>query len=75
MHRAWINLKSAITSQDDHAILAECERGEDSAVSEFKKAMEEEELSAPIREIVSRQYADLKRAHDRIRELGDAAKK
>jgi uncharacterized protein (TIGR02284 family) len=75
MHRAWINLKSAITSQDDHAILAECERGEDSAVSEFKKAMEEEELSAPIREIVSRQYADLKRAHDRIRELRDAAKK
>jgi uncharacterized protein (TIGR02284 family) len=75
MHRAWINLKSAITSQDDHAILAECERGEDSAVSEFKKAMEEEELSAPIREMVSRQYADLKRAHDRIRELRDAAKK
>ena len=33
MHRAWINLKSAITSGDDHAILAECERGEDSAVS------------------------------------------
>ena len=74
MHRAWINLKSAITSADDHAILAECERGEDSAVAEFKKAMEEEELSAPIRETISRQYADVKRAHDRIRELRDAAK-
>src|SRR2546423_8721118 len=24
MHRAWINLKSAATSGDDHAILAEC---------------------------------------------------
>jgi uncharacterized protein (TIGR02284 family) len=46
MHRAWINLKSAITSQNDHAILAECERGEDSAVSEYKKAMEEKELSS-----------------------------
>ncbi|MEY2519494.1 MAG: hypothetical protein QOF24_1253 [Verrucomicrobiota bacterium] len=74
MHRAWINLKSAITSQDDHAILAECERGEDSAVAEYKKAMEEEELSSPIRETISRQYADVKRAHDRIRELRDAAK-
>ena len=74
MHRAWINLKSAITSQDDHAILAECERGEDSAVAEFKKAMEEEELSAPVREIVSRQYADVKAAHDRIKALRDAAK-
>ena len=75
MHRAWINLKSAITSQDDHAILAECERGEDSAVNEYTKAMEAEELSAPIREAISRQYTDVKGAHDRVRELRDAAKK
>jgi uncharacterized protein (TIGR02284 family) len=74
MHRAWINLKAAITSADDHAILAECERGEDSAVNEYKKAMEEEEISSPIRETISRQYADVKRAHDRIRELRDVAK-
>lgn len=74
MHRAWINLKSAITSQDEHAILVECERGEDSAVSEYKKAMEEENLSAPIREALSRQYTDVKGVHDRIRELRDAPK-
>jgi uncharacterized protein (TIGR02284 family) len=74
MHRAWINLKSAITSQDDHAILAECERGEDSAVAEYKKAMEEETLSATIREKISRQYADVKQAHDRIKALRDASK-
>ncbi|MEY2540215.1 MAG: hypothetical protein QOG67_3955, partial [Verrucomicrobiota bacterium] len=35
MHRAWIDLKSAITSGDDHAILSECERGEDSAIKEY----------------------------------------
>jgi uncharacterized protein (TIGR02284 family) len=74
MHRTWINLKAAITSGDDHAILAECERGEDSAVNEFKKAMEEKELAAPVRETISRQYADVKRAHDCIRELRDATK-
>ena len=74
MHRAWINLKSAITSGDDHAILAECERGEDSAVNEYKKAMEDEELSAPLRNILSRQYAQVKSAHDRVRNLRDAAK-
>lgn len=74
LHRAWINLKSAITSQDDHAILAECERGEDSAVAEYKKAMEDE-LAAPVRDIVSRQYTDVKAAHDKIRALRDARKK
>jgi uncharacterized protein (TIGR02284 family) len=73
MHRAWINLKAAITSHDDHAILEECERGEDSAVNQYKKAMEDEDLSSPVRETIARQYMDVKRAHDRIRELRDAA--
>ncbi|MEY2537189.1 MAG: hypothetical protein QOG67_929, partial [Verrucomicrobiota bacterium] len=74
MHRAWIDLKSAITSGDDHAILSECERGEDSAIKEYKEAMEEEELSAPIRDIISRQYSEVQGAHDRIKVLRDTAK-
>lgn len=73
LHRAWINLKSAITSADDHAILSECERGEDSAVAEYKKAMEAE-LPSPARDILSRQYTDVKAAHDRVKALRDAAK-
>jgi len=62
-----------LTSGDDHAILAECERGEDSAVKQYKEAMEDDDLSQPVRQIVARQYLDVKRAHDRIRELRDAA--
>jgi uncharacterized protein (TIGR02284 family) len=73
MHRAWINLKSAVTSGDDHAILAECERGEDSAVKEYKEAMEED-LSSPVSDLISRQYAQVQSAHDRIKQLRDAAK-
>ena len=74
LHRSWINLKSAVTRGDDHAILAECERGEDSAVEEYKKAIDQN-LSAQLREIVSRQYSEIKNTHDRIRNLRDAAKK
>lgn len=73
VHRTWINLKSALTSGDDHTILAECERGEDSAVKEYKEALEED-LSSPIRAMVSRQYREVKGAHDRIRQLRDATK-
>ena len=74
LHRAWINLKSAVTAQDDHAILAECERGEDSAVAEYKKAMSDDaHLSAPIRETVSRQYQEVKAAHDHVKALRDAS--
>jgi uncharacterized protein (TIGR02284 family) len=71
MHRAWINIKSAVTSHDRHAILAEAERGEDSAVSAYQDAMAEE-LPAPIKEIVTRQSAEVKAAHDKIRNLRDA---
>lgn len=74
MHRAWIDLKSAITKHDNHAILAECERGEDSAIKEYQEAMEEEDLAAPVREIISRQYAEVKSAHDRIKQLRDTTK-
>ena len=73
MHRAWINLKSAVTSGDDKAILSECERGEDSAVHEYKEAMQDG-LTGAARELVARQFTEIKSAHDRVRNLRDAAK-
>ena len=73
LHRGWINLKSALTGGDEHAILAECERGEDSAVEEYKKALDDG-LSPSAQEVVSRQFVEIKAAHDRIRSLRDAAK-
>jgi uncharacterized protein (TIGR02284 family) len=73
MHRAWIDLKSAVTSGDDKAILSECERGEDSAVHEFEEAVSDG-LTSPLRDIVSRQFSEIKSAHDRVKHLRDAAK-
>ena len=73
LHRGWINLKSAVTGGDDHAILAECERGEDSAVEEYRKALDNG-LSAPVQQIVSRQFSQIKQAHDRVKSLRDATK-
>src|SRR5581483_6720075 len=40
LHRGWMNIRSAVSSHDPHAILAECERGEDSAVSAYKDALQ-----------------------------------
>ena len=71
MHRAWINIKSAVTNRDRHAILAEAERGEDSAVAAYKDALEKD-LPAPIRDIVTRQQTEVKAAHDKIRSLRDS---
>jgi uncharacterized protein (TIGR02284 family) len=63
-----------VTSGDDEAILSECERGEDSAMHEYEEAMQDG-LTGTAREIVARQFSEIKSAHDRVRHLGDAAKK
>ncbi|MDX5345699.1 MAG: PA2169 family four-helix-bundle protein [Hymenobacteraceae bacterium] len=73
MHRAWIDLKSAISSHDRKRILEECERGEDYAVAAYRKAMDEE-LPGELKTVVEKQYNEVKQAHDRIRDLRDQAK-
>jgi uncharacterized protein (TIGR02284 family) len=71
LHRGWINIKAAITGQDDNAILNECERGEDVAKNAYKSALEEN-LPANVTEIVQTQYYAVQTAHDRVKALRDA---
>lgn len=72
IHRGWINLKSAITGQDDAAILNEAERGEDVAKNAYKEALEES-LPANVSQLVQQQYTQVQAAHDNIRALRDSA--
>jgi uncharacterized protein (TIGR02284 family) len=68
LHRGWINIKSAITGEDEGAIISECERGEDSAVSNYRDALNTD-VPANVRQIIERQFSSVKQAHDRIRLL------
>lgn len=72
LHRGWINIKSAITGQDDQAILNECERGEDVAKNAYKDAAGQN-LPANVASIVNDQYAAIQAAHDQIKALRDSA--
>ena len=73
LHRGWIDIKSAVTGEDEAAVISECERGEDSAKRNYEDALGDENLPGDIRTIVERQYAQVKEAHDRIRSLEKAA--
>ena len=70
VHRGWVNMKAAVSSRDDLAILEECERGEDVAKARYGKALEAT-LPQDIRSVVERQYDGLMRNHEQIRELRD----
>jgi uncharacterized protein (TIGR02284 family) len=71
LHRGWIDIKAALSSGSEHAVLAECERGEDSAVAEYRKALEHDELPAVVRSVIEQQSMAVQAAHDRVRDLRD----
>jgi len=70
LHRGWVSVREAVTSRDDEAILEECERGEDYAKNQYRKALENE-LPASIREVIDRQYRGVIQNHDRVKALRD----
>ncbi len=70
LHRGWISLKEAVSRRDDKAILEECERGEDYAKAQYRKALERD-LPTDSRVIVERQYQGVLANHDRVKSLRD----
>jgi uncharacterized protein (TIGR02284 family) len=71
MHRGWMDVRSAFTGDDDHAMLSECERGEDSAVEAYEEALKAD-LTSDARSLVQRQHTEVRQAHDRVKALRDA---
>jgi len=72
IHRGWLDLRQAISSNDRYAVLAECERGEDAAVTAYRDASTAA-LSPDVARLISTQRDAVKRVHDRIKLLRDAA--
>ena len=71
IHRGWMKIKEAVTSNDHSAIISEAERGEDVAKESYEKALQSD-LPADVLSLVERQYTEVKEAHDRVRELETA---
>ena len=71
LHRGWINVKEAMTDRDDKALLEECERGEDYAKAQYKKALQQD-LPENVRAVVQRQYDGVIANHDKVRALRES---
>jgi uncharacterized protein (TIGR02284 family) len=73
LHRGWMDIKAAITGRDDHAIVAEAERGEDVAKSAFEEALKTS-LPTTAQTLVQQQSVRVRQAHDDVRNLRDREK-
>jgi uncharacterized protein (TIGR02284 family) len=70
-HRAWVVAKAALTGSDDHAVLNECERGEDIALADYRKALDQD-LPQEARQVVEHQLRGVRHNHDQVKALRDA---
>jgi uncharacterized protein (TIGR02284 family) len=72
LRRAWIDTKVSLGG-GDKTILESVEAGEDNAKEAYEKAVTGD-LPENIAQIVRRQAASVERAHDKVKNLRDAAK-
>ena len=72
LHRGWIDIKSAVTGEDESAVISECERGEEAAVENYREALGAD-LPTNVRAIVERQFSQIRAARDRVRALERAS--
>ena len=70
-HRFWVNIRSSISGMDEHAILDECEHGEDAAKRVYEDALQDD-LPADVRTLIGKQYREVKMNHDSVRDMRNA---
>jgi uncharacterized protein (TIGR02284 family) len=68
LHRSWLSLKDALSGSKPDGVLDAAEQGEDHAVSEYEKALDED-ISPELRAVVQRQLTEIRAAHDDVKAL------
>ena len=71
IYRVWMDVKAAFTGHSRHAILENCEFGEDAAQVAYKSALEDDDLPSHLRLMLEEQKYLLKMSHDKIKVLRD----
>ena len=72
IHRAWIDLKTALSGNDEAAVLNECVRGEESAVETYQDVIMNGDLSPAALTTVRRQLDDITSSLAEMRRLSES---
>ncbi len=71
IYRAWMDVKATFSGNDRKTALNSCEFGEDAAQRAYATALEEDDLSEDVRNLIQKQKTALKASHDKIKRLRD----
>ena len=73
MHRGWVSVKGTLSGYSDISMLEECERAEDVALAQYRKALKQN-MPADVQAVIERQARGTQTNHDQIRDMRDAHK-
>ena len=69
LHRRWEDLRTALTGNNDKAVIQEVERGEDYLKEEFDRALADTNISEETRAVIRSCYESVRRGHDTASQL------
>lgn len=70
IHRGWMNLRSSVNQKTNELVIRECERGEETALKNYKKALNAD-LPENLKTLLQTQYQTIRHTHSRIKAMED----
>ncbi len=71
IHRTWMDFKTAIVGKDDEAILEECIRGDEAAVSEYQDILDNQNYLHETKDVLRYQLDGIQNTLNTIKKLED----
>ncbi len=75
MHRAWIDIKSAVAGNTDEAVLEECIRGEKASWKEYEEQLKNNPFPTHIAGVLQNQATEIHNTLNRVKTLEDLAER
>lgn len=73
LHRTWMDIKNALSSNKDEAVLEECIRGEKASKKEYEEKLKENYYTPEVTRIISAQLEEIKLTIAEVKTLEDLA--
>ncbi|WP_026838665.1 ferritin-like domain-containing protein [Gillisia sp. JM1] len=73
IHRVWIDIKTALSGNDDEAVLEECIRGEKASAKEYEEKLSKGYFSPNVKKMLTSQLHEIKNTISSVKRLEDIA--
>lgn len=69
LHRVWMDIKTAVTNNDNHAILDACVTGEKAAIEAYDEVLANTNLLPQMREVLTSQRSEISESLRNVQNL------